>query len=133
MVLRPLAAAAFAALLLAAPAQAETVTAKRVTLDTFTSCFLVMPVAGGGIECASTALPDTGELDPYVELHRHGRARVGQRGDYPGFPGRKVRLHDGDVWRIAGVTCRVKARTITCRNRDGHGFRLGTASGFRRF
>jgi hypothetical protein len=133
MVFRPLAAAAFAALLLAAPAHAQTVTAKRVNVDTYTSCFLVMPVAGGGIECASTALPDTGELDPYVALHRHGRTHVGERGDYPGFPGRNVRLHDGDVWRIAGITCRVKARTITCRNQDRHGFRLGTASGFKRF
>jgi hypothetical protein len=133
MVFRPLAAAAFAALLLAAPAHAQTVTAKRVNVDTYTSCFLVMPVAGGGIECSSTALPDTGELDPYVALHRHGRVHVGERGDYPGFPGRNVRLRDGDVWKIAGVTCRVKDRTITCRNQDRHGFRLGTSSGFSRF
>ncbi len=133
MVLRPLAAALALAFVLAAPAHAKTSTAKRVSIGGRTSCYLVMPIAGGGIECSSAALPDTGELDPYVALHRHGRARLGQRGDYPGYPGRNVGLRDGDVWKIAGVRCRVRETTIHCRNRDRHGFALGTRSGFRRW
>jgi hypothetical protein len=118
-------AAVLAALALAAPAQAKTVQAHSiVAVGDQISCWALLPAAGRGIECTAAFLPDLGELDPYLALSAHGRATEGERGDYPGYPGRPTRLRDGDRWTSKGVRCRLVGAGLTCRNRDGHGFVL---------
>jgi hypothetical protein len=128
------AAVALCAALLALPAAASARTVPGKSVHTkHISCFAVMPVAGGGIECASPYLPDIGELDSYFALHRHGAARLGERGDYPGYPDAKPRrARDGDTWRWRGVRCRFSHDRVRCVNRSGHGFVIA-AAGARRF
>ena len=77
----------------------------------------------GGMSCFSPVLPGTA-LDGYVELHRHGKARLGQRGDSPWRGGSSTRLHSGDRWGRVGVHC-VKRSALRCLNADGHGFVIG--------
>lgn len=126
MLLRPFAAGALAALALTAPAAADTTRAKRVKLaGQPVSCYVLLPIAGKGIECTSPGLEEIGELDTYVALTAHGRSRIGERGDYPGYGGRRVRLDPGDVWRVAGIACTARRARLVCRNASGHGFRLG--------
>ena len=110
--------------LVAAPAQAKTVHAKRINAPAGIRCWAVMPVAGKGIECGAPFLAKIGELDPYLAVSRHGRAILGERGDYTGYSDRPKRMADGDTWRWKGVTCRLRDRGLTCRNADGHGFVL---------
>jgi hypothetical protein len=131
---RPTALAVCAALLaVPAAASARTVPGASVhTAKNQISCFAVMPVAGGGIECASPYVPDIGELDSYFALHRRGAAKLGQRGDYPGFNVKSRRVRDGDVWRWRGVRCAFSGGGVRCVNRSGHGFVIA-ASGSRRF
>lgn len=122
-----------ALLAVAATASARTVGGTSVhTAKNAISCFAVMPVAGGGIECASPYVPDIGELDSYFALHRHGRARLSERGDYPGFEGTSRRVRDGDVWRWKGVRCAFRDGGVRCVNRSGHGFVI-SPSGSRGF
>jgi len=131
--LRP-AILALALFLVAAPAAgARTVPGKSVHTRGFTiSCFAVLPGAGGGIECTSRWVPDIGELDSYFALHRHGRARLSQRGDYPGYSVKSRRVDDGHRWTWKGVRCAFAGGGVRCVNRDGHGFVIA-ASGSRRF
>jgi hypothetical protein len=132
---RPIAIALCAALLaVPAAASARTVPGKSVhTRGYKISCFAVLPVAGGGIECTSPYVPDIGELDSYYSLHRHGVARLAQRGDYPGYENvTQRRVGDGDVWRWRGVRCAFSGGGVRCANRSGHGFVIAPG-GSRRF
>ncbi|UGS39305.1 DUF6636 domain-containing protein [Capillimicrobium parvum] len=132
---RPIAVALCAAALLAVSAAANAATVPGTTVHTRgykIVCLAVLPVAGGGIECASPYVPDIGELDSYFALHRHGRAKLSERGDYPGYGGRNRRLADGDTWRWRGVRCTAAGDGVRCVNRSGHGFVIA-AGGSRRF
>jgi hypothetical protein len=86
------------------------------------NCGVQLPSLGG-MSCFSPVLPGT-VLDGYVELHAHGKPRLGQRGDSPWRGGKSTRLHRGDIWRRVGVRC-TKGSVLHCHNRDGHGFVLG--------
>lgn len=86
------------------------------------NCGVQLPSLGG-MSCFSPSLPGT-VLDGYVELHRHGKPRLGQRGDSPWRGGSSTRLHDGDRWGRVGVHC-VKRSALRCHNADGHGFVIG--------
>jgi len=87
--------------------------------------------AGGGIGCASPAIP--AYTDGYAYIHRRGRTAYGDTGDLisPAWvnPVNPPHLRRGDVWRKRGVTC-VQRRGIKCWNRGGHGFKL-TRSNYR--
>lgn len=107
-------------------AQARTITAKSVeSVDGKTSCYGTLPSAGRGIVCTSDRLPDGGEVDSYVGLLPRGKAKLGQRGDYVGYPGRPAKARTGDRWTWHGITCVFGSRRVTCRNPGGHGFRIG--------
>jgi hypothetical protein len=126
---RPRALAAVAiggviALVIALPALAKTSQADRFSTFKFrVGCGVQLQSAGGGMSCFSAALPHT-ELDGYIALRRHGRSKLGERGDSPWIPGgSSTRLHKGDRWSRVGVTCVVKM-ALRCENADGHGFKL---------
>jgi hypothetical protein len=127
MPLRLIAATFLGVLLLASPASAKTTSAKIVTVKGGkTTCFATIPAAGRGINCSSTYLPDTGELDPYVGFRPHGKALLGQRGDYAGYSNvKRATLKPGDRWTWHGIRCTAATNTITCRNLDGNGFTIG--------
>lgn len=85
----------------------------------------------GGMTCFSNVLPES-QLDGYLELHRHHRAILGERGDSPWRAGQRVRLLDGNFWVRVGVVCSFKNHILRCSNEDNHGFKL-TPTGYRRF
>jgi hypothetical protein len=92
---------------------------------------------GSGIECTGTGVVDPAvphpDLDVYVALKNTGKASFGQRGDYPGYPGKPKTIHRGDWWKPAKATAK-KIRCINlesgwkCTNDSGHGFRIKKAS-----
>jgi hypothetical protein len=86
------------------------------------NCGVQLP-SQGGMSCFSPVLPGT-VLDGYVELHAHGKPRLGERGDSPWRGGKSTRLHPGDRWSRVGVRC-VKRSALRCHNADGHGFVIG--------
>lgn len=119
----------------AAAAQAGTSHADNVVSPTkLISCFAVR--YGSGIECSASYLPRIGELDPFLALKPRGRSRLGERGDFPGYTTPRRTLHYGDRWKprrkATGITCTMRSTGLTCRNRDGHGFRL-TKGAIKRF
>ncbi|MGH2983861.1 MAG: hypothetical protein ACRDK5_06370 [Solirubrobacterales bacterium] len=84
----------------------------------------------GGMSCFSQALPQT-EVDGYLELHRSGEAKLGERGDSPWRQGKRSKLRKGDRWSRAGVRC-VRKSVLRCTNGEGHGFTL-TPTAFKLF
>lgn len=40
-------------------------------------------------------------------------------------PGRRATLKPGASWEQLGVTCKLAAKNVRCRNLDGHGFVIG--------
>ena len=120
---RCLLATALLALVLSAPASAKTVSYKNIVgPNKNISCFAVR--GSTEIECSATFLPEIGELDTYLAVRARGKARLSERGDYPGYGGRRRTLHFGDVWKRPGVRCKLRATGLTCRNLDDHGFHL---------
>ena len=81
------------------------------------------PVAEKCPECGAPYLPHK-DLDGYIALHRHGRATLGERGDYPGYGHPRRTLRYGDTWKRPGIRCTMRTTGLWCRNLDGHGFRL---------
>ena len=79
---------------------------------------------GSGIECSAPYLPDIGDLDTYLALKAHGRSKLSERGDNPGYGGPIRTLHYGDTWKRPGIRCTMKTSGLTCRNRDKHGFHI---------
>ena len=77
----------------------------------------------GGMSCFSEALPSTG-LDGYIELHAHGTAKLGERGDSPWRGAKVTTLRRGDRWSRAGVRCKRFRKLLRCRNLDANGFTL---------
>jgi hypothetical protein len=125
------------ALPLAIPAAADARTITSSNAYAFgqgdVNCYVVMPIAGKGIECTSQGVPRSGgEGDPYVALRTSGSARVAARGDFPGYSVPRRKLRTGDTWRPSrsakGIVCRLSSKRLTCTNRSGHGFRIGPKS-----
>jgi hypothetical protein len=79
---------------------------------------------GSGIECSAPYLPDIGQLDSFLALKRHGRSRLGERGDDPGYGHKRVTLSYGDSWRRPGIRCTMRTSGLRCSNLDKHGFSL---------
>ena len=110
-------------LLPASAAHAKTITATDVRSPSgLITCWAVKE-GTPGIECGAPYLPHT-ELDGYIALHRHGRATLGERGDYPGYGHARRTLRYGDTWKRPGIRCAMRTTGLRCRNLDGHGFRL---------
>lgn len=106
-----------------AGASARTVDYKNVVSPSkLISCLAVM--GSTEIECTAPYLPDIGDLDTFLAVSPRGRARIGQRGDFPGFPTPRRTLRYGDTWRRPGIRCTMRTSGLTCTNRDGHGFRI---------
>ena len=128
---RCLLATALLALGLAATASAKTVTYKHIVgPNKDISCFAVRESTE--IECLASFLPAIGELDTYLAVRARGRAKLSERGDYPGYNVRRRTLRFGDVWKRPGIRCTLRATGLTCRNLDDHGFQLGRGN-IRRF
>jgi hypothetical protein len=119
-----------------AAAQATTVTGPNAqTSSGSIRCYVNQ--YGSGIECTGTGVVDPAvpnpDLDVYVALKNTGKASFGQRGDYPGFPGKPKTIHRGDWWKPAKATAK-KIRCVNlasgwkCTNHSGHGFRIKKAS-----
>jgi hypothetical protein len=120
------------AVAIALPAQAKTSHADRFSTFKFrVGCGVQLRSAGGGMSCFSQALPHT-DLDGFIELHRHGKSKLGERGDSPWVVmGSSTRIKKGDRWSRVGVSCVVRT-ALRCENADGHGFKL-TPKRFSRF
>jgi hypothetical protein len=120
---RCLLATALLALALSATASAKTVTYKSIVgPNKNISCFAVK--GSTEIECSASFVPEIGELDTYLAVRARGRAKLSERGDYPGYEVRRRTLHFGDIWQRPGVRCTMRATGLTCRNLDEHGFHL---------
>lgn len=125
------------ALSLPAGAQARTSRADWVVPRPQISCYVLQ--YGTGLECLAPSESDpTQDGGAVVALHRTGKARLGQRSDFPGYgpsPGPQ-KLRAGDTWRpgrsAKGIVCRVRTSGIRCTNRSGHGFRVNHVA-LRRF
>jgi len=136
MLRRTLVLSAVIVLAIPAVAQARTVTYKRIVSPSKQiRCHAVIAIAGGGIECHASYLPNFepgADLDPYVHLKRRGRTIASERGDYTGYSVQQRTLSYGDVWKRPGIRCTMRTSGLTCRNLDKHGFRLAKGA-FRRF
>jgi hypothetical protein len=118
-----LATAALVGASFGAPASAQTVRDHNVASPgAVIACWAVMESAE--IECTAPYLPDVGALDTYLAVGPRGRASIAERGDFPGFATPQRTLRYGDMWKRPGVRCAMRRTGLTCRNRDGHGFRI---------
>ena len=110
---------------LSGPSSAAVVTYRNVTSPSKLISCLAMKYGGPGVECSAPYLPRKYDLDPYFELHPHGKTKTGERGDYVGYPGAKQHtLRYGDTWKRPGIRCSMAANGLTCHNLDGHGFHM---------
>jgi hypothetical protein len=104
-------------------ASARTVEYKNIVSPSkLISCLAVMDSAE--IECSAPYLPDIGELDTFLALSPRGKARIGERGDFSGFPSPRRTLRYGDTWKRPGIRCTMRTTGLTCTNRDKHGFHI---------
>ena len=112
-------------------AQARTVSYNNIVSPSkLISCWAVMD--SSRIECSAPYLPDIGELDTFYALSPHGKSRVGERGDFPGFPTPRRTLRYGDTWKRPGIRCTMRRSGLTCHNLDGRGFHIAKGA-LRRF
>jgi hypothetical protein len=113
--------------LLAVPAAAKTIHNARFQSPTkaITCGINITKFEGGGITCFAPYLPHQ-QLDGYVKLNPHGKAKLGERGDSPWLPSAHhvATLHYGDRWSGAGVHCKMETKGLTCTNKSHHGFFL---------
>lgn len=126
-----LALLAAASLMVAAPASAKTVSNANIRAGNGSFfCFALnenLETVDGsplpsGIECMSRFLPKGKFTDSFFELLAEGKASKGERGDYPGYNVRAIKVRRGDVWRRPGIECKVLAKGLRCRNQVGAGF-----------
>jgi hypothetical protein len=111
--------------LLAVPAMAKTVRYKRFVSPSGMIRCIAVKYGGKGVECGAPYIREIGELDTYYGLEPHGKAFIGERGDFPGYPNSKERtLQYGDTYSRKGVRCTMREDGMTCRNKDGHGFHM---------
>ncbi len=69
--------------------------------------------------------PKTGIGDPFAEISAHGKPRVVLRSQLSYVATTTKTLAKGTTWSALGVTCTVKTKTVTCKNKSGHGFTIG--------
>jgi hypothetical protein len=120
-------------LVFAAPAGADVVHYKNFRSPSKQISCISVKYGGRGIECSATYMEQIGELDTYYALEPHGKSRISERGDYPGYPNAKQRtLHYGDTYKRHGIRCKMRTSGLTCRNKDGHGFHIAKGD-LRRF
>lgn len=106
-----------------AVASAKTVTSYNVVSPSkLISCWAVLQSTE--INCSAPYLPDIGELDSYFALKPRGKARLSQRGDFPGHSTPRRTLRYGDTWKRPGIRCTMRRSGLTCRNLDNHGFHI---------
>jgi len=118
------------ALLTCAVAPAKTVTYNNIVSPSkLISCWAVM--RSTEIECSAPYLPDIGELDTFFAVRSHGRSRIGERGDFPGFTTPRRTLRYGDTWKRLGIRCTMRTSGLTCRNLDKHGFHIQKGNSYR--
>lgn len=111
---------------LCAPASAKTVSYDNIVSPSkLISCWAV--IDSTEIECTAPYLPDIGELDTYLAVRPRGKARISERGDFPGYSTPRRTLPYGDTWKRPGIRCTLRTNGLTCRNRDGHGFHIQKA------
>lgn len=123
-------AAVLCALASCAVASAKTVTANNIVSPSkLIFCWAV--VDSTEIECSAPYLPDIGELDTYFAVKSHGRSRISERGDFPGFTTPRRTLRYGDTWRRPGIRCTMRRSGLTCRNLDRHGFHIAKGKSYR--
>ncbi len=123
-------AAVLLALAACAVASAKTVTYNNIVSPSkLISCWAVMNSTE--IECAARYLPDIGELDTFFAVRSHGRSRIGERGDFPGFSTPFRTLRYGDTWKRPGIRCTMRTTGLTCRNLDEHGFHIQKGKTYR--
>jgi hypothetical protein len=82
-----------------------------------------------GLQCSAPGIPrGRGAVgDPFVQLGQGsaGRARLVELSEYDLiYDARPVTLPAGTGWSRYGISCRVRARAVSCRNTAGHGFQL---------
>jgi hypothetical protein len=121
-----------AAATLAGPATAKTVSYKNFESPSGKIRCLALKFGGKGIECSAPYIKEIGELDTYYGLEPHGKSKVGERGDFPGFSTPSRTLNYGDKWERNGIHCTMRKSGLTCRNLDDHGFHIAKGD-LRRF
>jgi hypothetical protein len=134
MIRRTLVFTAVLTLAVAATASAAVVTYKNIVSPSKLISCISLKYDGPGIECMAPYMPP-GKYgtDPYYHLGPHGTTKVGERGDYGGYPGAKRHtLHYGDTWKRPGIRCSIDTGGLTCHNLDHHGFHIGRGT-LRRF
>ena len=109
---------------LAAPASAATVDHKNFKSPSGKIRCWTLKYGGPGIECSAPYLKEIGELDTYLALKPRGKARYGERGDFPGYQAPFRTLQYGDTYKRDGIRCRMRKSGLTCRNLDDHGFHI---------
>ena len=106
-----------------AVASAKTVSYNNIVSPSkLISCYAVMQSTK--IECHAPYIKQIGELDTFLTVGPRGRARYGERGDYPGYTTPRRTLRYGDTWKRTGIRCTMRTTGLTCRNRDNHGFHI---------
>jgi hypothetical protein len=118
--------------LAAVPAAAKVVKYKRFESPSGQIRCIAVKYGGKGVECSAPYIKEIGELDTYYGLEPRGKAFVGERGDFPGYPNAPQRtLRYGDTYKRKGVRCTMRESGLTCRNRDDHGFHMAKGDTYR--
>jgi hypothetical protein len=73
-------------------------------------------LCGGGFKGGYAVLDKTGKSTQAVIRHHEPFT-----GTPPG-----ARLAAGSTWSLGGISCTIAAKTVTCKNRSGHGFTVSS-------
>jgi hypothetical protein len=66
----------------------------------------------------------------YAELGKTGKSRqvvIKEHEPFTGLPP-GARLAAGSTWSLDGISCTIAAKTVTCKNRSGHGFTISSTT-----
>lgn len=78
--------------------------------------------------CSAEGIPRAkhGIGDPFVQIGADGHAQLVliSQDSFEGN-GSPATLGRGAVWKSLGVTCTVGTKTVRCKNRSSHGFKIG--------
>ncbi len=80
------------------------------------------------ILCQAKGIPrpkSGGVGDPNVQISAHGKPRLVLISQDSYVTTTVRTLAKGTTWSALGVTCTVKAKTVVCTNKSGHGFAIG--------
>jgi len=81
------------------------------------------------LACSADAIPRGPKApkdgDPGVQLGAHGKPKLINTFDSTFASRHQVVLATGSTWKDFGVTCKIGAQNVTCRNKDKHGFTAG--------